>query len=157
MKKYESDEKIKKKFEELSIYIQPKPKLLKNCLNAFWIGGSICTIGQIIKNILLYSGISDSDVNVYLPIIMIFLGAFLTGIGVYDKIATIGGMGTHVPITGFANSMVSEAIDHKKEGYILGLGSKIFTIAGPVLVYGIGTSVILGGIYYILIRIGVVI
>lgn len=157
MKQYESDEKIKKKFDELSENIIPKPKFLKNCFNAFWVGGSICTIGQIIRNILVYYGVSDSDISVYLPIIMVFLGAFLTGIGVYDKIATIGGMGTHVPITGFANSMVSEAIDYKKEGYILGLGSKIFAIAGPVLVYGIGSSVILGCIYYILIRIGAVV
>ncbi|MGL4655927.1 MAG: stage V sporulation protein AC [Sarcina sp.] len=154
MKEYKSDEKIRAEFEKLSIEMEPKPKLLKNCFNAFWIGGSICVIGQIIKNTMLHFGILENDINIYLPISMIFIGAFFTGIGVYDKVAVIGGMGTHVPITGFANSMVSEAIEHKKEGYVLGLGSKMFTIAGPVLVYGIGSSVILGIIYYILLRIG---
>lgn len=155
MKEYESDEKIRRKFEELSISIEPSTKLLKNCFNAFWVGGSICAIGQIIKNIMLYFGVSQADS--YLPIIMIFLGSLLTGIGVYDKIANIGGAGTLVPITGFANAMVSPAMEYKKEGYVLGIGSKIFTIAGSVLVYGIGSSVILGIIYYILLKIGVII
>ena len=157
MKEYESDEKIRKKFDELSVNIEPKTKLLKNCLNAFWVGGSICTIGQIIKNIMLFFGISESNASIYLPIIMIFLGSLLTGVGVYDKIASIGGAGTMLPITGFANAMVSPAMEYKKEGYILGLGSKIFTIAGAVLVYGIGSSVVLGIIYYILLRTGVII
>lgn len=157
MKEYESDEKIRRKFEELSTKIEPKPKLLKNCFNAFWVGGSICTVGQIIKNIMLYFGISEGDTSVYLPIIMIFLGSLLTGIGVYDKIASIGGAGTLIPITGFANAMVSPAMEYKKEGYVLGIGSKIFTIAGAVLVYGIGSSVVLGIIYYILLRTGVII
>ena len=157
MKNYESDDKVKKKFEELSTGLEPKPKLLKNCFNAFWVGGCICTIGEIIKNIMIYYGVPESDVAIYLPIIMIFLGAFLTGLGVYDKIAVIGGAGTLVPITGFSNAMVSPAIEHKKEGYILGIGSKMFTIAGPVLMVGIGLSVILGAIYYILLRTGVVV
>ena len=157
MKEYESDEKIRKKFDELSVKIEPKTKLLKNCLNAFWVGGSICTIGQIIKNIMLFFGVSESNSNIYLPIIMIFLGSLLTGVGVYDKIASVGGAGTMLPITGFANAMVSPAMEYKKEGYILGLGSKIFTIAGAVLVYGIGSSVVLGIIYYILLRTGVII
>ena len=157
MKEYESDEKIRKKFDELSIKIEPKTKLLKNCFNAFWVGGSICTVGQIIKNTMLYFGISEGEASVYLPITMIFLGSLLTGIGVYDKIASIGGAGTLVPITGFANAMVSPAMEHKREGYVLGIGSKMFKIAGAVLVYGIGSSVVLGIIYYILLRTGVIV
>ena len=86
---------------------------------------------------------------------MIFIGAFLTGIGVYDKIAAIAGAGTIVPITGFSNSIVSPAMEFKKEGFVMGVGSKMFTIAGPVLVYGISTSIVIGIIYYILILIGV--
>ena len=106
---------------------------------------------------MLFFGVSESNSNIYLPIIMIFLGSLLTGVGVYDKIASVGGAGTMLPITGFANAMVSPAMEYKKEGYILGLGSKIFTIAGAVLVYGIGSSVVLGIIYYILLRTGVII
>ena len=157
MKEYESDEKIRRKFEELSISIEPSTKLLKNCFNAFWVGGSSCAIGQIIKNTMLYFGVSEGEASVYLPIIMIFLGSLLTGIGVYDKIASFGGAGTLVPITGFANAMVSPAMEHKKEGYVLGIGSKMFKIAGAVLVYGIGSSVVLGIIYYILLRTGVIV
>ncbi|MGL5634561.1 MAG: stage V sporulation protein AC [Sarcina sp.] len=155
MSKYRKENEIKKKFEELSKKLEPKPKLLKNCLNAFWVGGSICLFAEIIKNILLKIGIENNVVAVLIPIIMVFFGAFLTGVGVYDKIANIGGAGTLVPITGFANAMVSPAIEYRKEGYILGIGTKMFTIAGPVLVYGIGGSVLLGIIYYILLYMGV--
>ncbi len=92
----------------------------------------------------------------WLPIIMIFIGALLTGFGVYDKIASFGGAGTVVPITGFSNAVVSPAIEFKKEGFVFGVAAKMFTIAGPVLVYGIGTSVIIGIIYYILGLLGIV-
>ena len=92
----------------------------------------------------------------WLPIIMIFIGALLTGFGVYDKIASFGGAGTVVPITGFSNAVVSPAIEFKKEGFVFGVAAKMFTIAGPVLVYGIGTSVIIGIIYYILELLGIV-
>lgn len=139
---------IKKKFEKLCESETPKPKLLRNCFRAFWTGGLICTIGQIIYNILITFGISIEQAKVYLPIIMIFIGASLTGLGVYDKIGDYAGAGSVVPITGFANSVVSPAIEHKNEGYILGVGAKIFTIAGPVLAYGITSSIIVGIFYY---------
>ncbi|MGG7164324.1 stage V sporulation protein AC [Clostridium ihumii] len=139
---------IKKKFEKLYESETPKPKLLRNCFRAFWTGGLICTIGQIIYNILIAFGISIEQAKVYLPIIMIFIGASLTGLGVYDKIGDYAGAGSVVPITGFANSVVSPAIEHKNEGYILGVGAKIFTIAGPVLAYGITSSIIVGIFYY---------
>jgi stage V sporulation protein AC len=93
---------------------------------------------------------SKEDAGTWVAIVMVFIGALLTGIGVYDKIASFAGAGTVVPITGFANSIVSPAIEFKKEGYIFGLAAKMFTIAGPVLVYGIGTSVIVGLIYYVI-------
>ena len=157
MSLYESDENIKKKFDELSNMIEPKPKLLKNCFNAFWVGGSICIIGEVIKNIMISIGISEIETGIYLPVIMIFLGGLLTGLGVYDKIAVIGGAGTLVPITGFSNAMTAPAIESKKEGYVIGVGTKMFSIAGPVLVYGIVGSFILGIIYYILLKLGVVI
>lgn len=156
MSSYEKDDKIKKKFEQLSKKIEPKPKLFMHCVSAFLVGGSICLIGQVIKDLMIFFGVSSDDAAIYLPVIMIFIGAFLTGIGVYDKIANIAGAGTLVPITGFSNAMVSPAIEHKKEGYVLGIGSNMFKIAGPVLVFGIGSSVILGIIFYILLRLGVV-
>ena len=152
---YKSDKKVKKDFETLSNQMKPKPKIFKNCIMAFIIGGLICVIGEFIMNILLRFGVSKEDVSVWLPIIMIFIGAFLTGIGVYDKIANIAGAGTIVPITGFSNAIVSPAMEFKKEGFVMGVAAKMFTIAGPVLVYGIGTSIIIGFIDYILIRMGI--
>ncbi|MDD7794557.1 stage V sporulation protein AC [Clostridium sp. 'White wine YQ'] len=140
--------KIKKEFYKLSKELEPKPKLLRNCINAFWVGGLICVIGQGLTDILLSFNISKEDVVIWIPIIMIFIGALLTGFGIYDKIASFAGAGTVVPITGFSNAVVSPAIEFKKEGFILGVAAKMFTIAGPVLVYGIGTSVIIGIIHY---------
>ena len=138
---------IMKKFEVLSEQEKPKPKIIKNCICAFLIGGIICDVGQLIMYILERYDFSKDEVSSITSIIMVFLGALLTGIGVYDKIAEVGGAGTVVPITGFANAIVSPAIEFKKEGFVFGVASKMFTIAGPVLVYGIGTSVIIGVIY----------
>ena len=152
---YKGDKEIKKDFEILSNKMKPKPKVFKNCVRAFIIGGLICVIGQFILNMLIRFGVPKDDATTWLPIIMIFIGALLTGIGVYDKIAAIAGAGTIVPITGFSNSIVSPAMEFKKEGFVMGIGSKMFTIAGPVLVYGISTSIVIGIIYYILILIGV--
>lgn len=156
MEKNYSEEKIRKKFDDLSQTIKPKPKILRNSIRAFIIGGLICVIGQFIREILLGYEVTEESVNILVPIIMIFLGALLTGLGLYDKIAEKAGAGTVVPITGFSNSIVAPAIEFKKEGFVMGVGAKMFTIAGPVLVYGIGTSVIIGIIYYILLRIGIV-
>ena len=134
----------------------PKPQYFKNIILAFIVGGIICTIGQFILNIMLRFGMDEEAAKQWLPIIMIFIGALLTGFGVYDKIASFGGAGTVVPITGFSNAVVSPAIEFKKEGFVFGVAAKMFTIAGPVLVYGIGTSVIIGIIYYILGLLGIV-
>jgi stage V sporulation protein AC len=144
------EERIKKRFDKLSKESEPKPKLLRNCINAFIIGGLICDVGEFFSNTFLYWGMSKEDAGTWVAIVMVFIGALLTGIGVYDKIASFAGAGTVVPITGFANSIVSPAIEFKKEGYIFGLAAKMFTIAGPVLVYGIGTSVIVGLVYYVI-------
>lgn len=146
------EKKIKDKFHKVTDESSPKSKLFKNCICAFIVGGIICDIGQFFNNYLLGWGMSPDNVSSWVTIIMIFIGALLTGIGVYDKIANVAGAGTVVPITGFANSIVSPAIEFKKEGYILGVGAKMFTIAGPVLVYGIGSSIIVGIIYYFISR-----
>ncbi|SKA88314.1 stage V sporulation protein AC [Clostridium sp. USBA 49] len=142
------DEKLKQKFQTVSSEIKPKSNLLKNCINAFWVGGLICVIGQLVMNYFTSLGLPKDVVSSLVSITMVFLGAFLTGIGIYDKIAGFAGAGSLVPITGFANSIVSPAMEFKKEGFIFGVAAKMFTIAGPVLVYGIGSSVIVGIIYY---------
>lgn len=155
-KRAKKEEKILKDFKKISKEMAPKPQYFKNIILAFIVGGIICTIGQFILNIMLRFGMDEEAAKQWLPIIMIFIGALLTGFGVYDKIASFGGAGTVVPITGFSNAVVSPAIEFKKEGFVFGVAAKMFTIAGPVLVYGIGTSVIIGIIYYILGLLGIV-
>lgn len=139
---------IKQKFQVITNETKPKPKIISNCVKAFLVGGAICTIGQIIMKILERFQYSIEDTSALTSIIMVFLGALLTGIGIYDKIANFAGAGTVVPITGFANAVVAPAIEFKKEGFVFGVAAKMFTIAGPVLVYGIGSSVIIALIYY---------
>lgn len=143
-----SDEKIKQKFKTISSEVRPKSHLLRNCIRAFIVGGIICDIGQLFNNYFTKMGLPKESVSSLVSIVMVFLGALLTGIGIYDKIASFGGAGSLVPITGFANSIVSPAMEFKKEGFIFGVAAKMFVIAGPVLVYGIGSSVIVGIIYY---------
>lgn len=142
------EQKIINKFNQFIKQNEPKPKLLKNCVNAFWTGGLICDVGQFFMNVFMNLGVPREDVGTYVSVVMVFIGAFLTGVGIYDKIAAFAGAGTVVPITGFSNSIVSPAMEFKKEGYVFGVAAKMFTIAGPVLVYGIGSSVIVGLIYY---------
>ncbi|MGL5648697.1 MAG: stage V sporulation protein AC [Clostridium sp.] len=149
MKFNKNEKKIRRKFKSLAKESEPKTKILRNSIRAFFVGGAICVIGEIIGDIIIFLGGKEVEKGTIVSIIMIFLGAFLTGLGIYDKIANFAGAGTVVPITGFANAVVAPAIEYKKEGFIFGVASKIFTIAGPVLVYGIGVSVIIGIIYYI--------
>ena len=146
------EKKMIEKFHKAANESKPKTSLIKNCIFAFLVGGLICDIGQFFQNLYIYFGISSYDSGIWTTITLVFIGALLTGIGIYDKIASIAGAGTVVPITGFANAIVSPAIEFKKEGFILGVGAKMFTIAGPVLVYGIGSSVILGLVYYFVSR-----
>lgn len=127
-----------------------KSNLFLDCIKSFLFGGLICTIGQGLYNLYSYLGISDGSLNTLTSCTLIFIAALLTGIGVFDKIAKHAGAGTLVPITGFANAVVSPAIDNKAEGWILGLGAKMFIIAGPVIVYGTLASVIYGVIYWII-------
>ncbi len=136
-------------YKQISDKYFQKPPVLRNSLWAFGVGGGICVIGQIIQNYLQYSGLNKVTASNTTMLIMIFLGAFLTGLGIYDEIAKKAGAGAIVPITGFANSMVAPAMEFKREGFVFGVGAKLFTIAGPVLVYGISTSVIIGLIRYL--------
>ncbi|MHB8124111.1 MAG: stage V sporulation protein AC [Desulfitobacteriaceae bacterium] len=137
-------------YQALSKQITPKPTVVKNTIRAFFVGGLICMIGQIISNLFIIGGLTRSDASIAATAVLIFLGALLTGLGVYDEITKFAGAGSIVPVTGFANSIVAPALEFKREGYVLGVGARLFTIAGPVLVYGIVTSIIVGLVYYFL-------
>ncbi|MBO4265081.1 MAG: SpoVA/SpoVAEb family sporulation membrane protein [Clostridia bacterium] len=125
-----------------------KSPVFKNCLFAFLIGGAICSFSQLLCDLYVLLGIPNDAASILVSVTLIFIAGLLTGIGTFDKIAKVGGAGTLVPITGFANAVVSPAIDNKAEGFVLGLGSKMFIIAGPVLVYGTVASAIYGVFYY---------
>lgn len=122
----------------------PKPTYTKNIVLAFLVGGSICVIGQWISSFLLKQGYTEEMVSVGTAVILVFSGSLLTGLGVYDKLGKFGGAGAAIPITGFANSIVAPAMEFKREGFIFGVASNMFMIAGPVLVYGVGSSIIVG-------------
>ena len=126
-----------------------KSPLGLDCIKAFLVGGTICTFSEVLYNFFLYINIKEDTVKILVPSTLILITAVLTGIGVFDKIAKHAGAGTLVPITGFANAVVSPAIDTKAEGFVLGVGAKMFTIAGPVIVYGVSASVVYGLIYWI--------
>lgn len=140
---------IAQRYKDMVNKTNPQSSLLKDCIFAFLIGGLICDVGQFVMNTFISLGVPKDDVGSYVSSIMVFLGAFFTGIGIYDNLGKIAGAGSIVPITGFANSIVSPAMEFKKEGYVFGVGSKMFVIAGPVLVFGISTSIIIGLLYYI--------
>lgn len=122
----------------------PNSPIVKNCFNAFWVGGLICTIGQIIIDYCMYRGMDNTLASTVASIALIAISAILTGLNIFNRIGKFAGAGSLVPITGFANSIVSPAIEYKSEGYVMGVGGKMFTVAGPVLVFGISTSVIIG-------------
>lgn len=126
----------------------PKSKLGLNCLKAFLIGGLICTIGQCFLNLYKYLGADKETAFTLVTVTMIFLGSLLTGLNIYPKIAKHGGAGTLVPVTGFSNAVTAPALEAKTEGYVLGVGAKIFTIAGPVILYGTLSSIVCGLIYF---------
>ena len=126
----------------------PSPKI-KDFIYAYVIGGSICVIGQLFFELYLYLGLSNKTIKTVVPVTLIFIAALLTGLKLFDKIAKRAGAGTLVPITGFANAVVSPAIEFKAEGFVLGVGANMFKIAGPVIVYGTVASVVYGVIYCI--------
>ena len=139
----------KKEYQNYVNKKSPNSPIIKNCFNAFWVGGLICSIGQIILNICKSRGLSQEISGTIVSIILIGISAFLTSLNIFNKIGKFAGAGSLIPITGFANSIVSPAMEYKSEGYVMGVGGKMFTVAGPVLVFGISASVIVGIIYLI--------
>ena len=129
--------------------LTPKSQLGRGCLRAFWVGGVICMLGQAVADIgAARLGLTSGAALTLGSVSLVFITAILTGVGVFDQIAQYAGAGTLVPITGFANAMVSPAMEFKPEGWVMGTGARLFTIAGPVLVFGISSSVIVGVLYY---------
>lgn len=149
MEKSEEQKKIERAYGEKVKEYTPTHSLLKEMLKAFLVGGIICTMGQMITAVSVNYGLSKDDAGTVCTIVLILESVLLTGFNIYPGLAKIGGAGALVPITGFANSVAAPAIEFQKEGQVFGIGCKIFTISGPVILYGIFTSWVLGVIYWI--------
>lgn len=149
MDKRKFNESEKDKFRKYAEKYSPNSKLFKDCLIAFIVGGVICIVGELILKAGTIIGISEDNLKIFVPCSLIIISNALTATGFYHKLANHAGAGTIVPITGFANAISSISIDSVSEGYILGVGAKMFTIAGPVILYGVSSSVLYGIIYYI--------
>ena len=148
-----SDQQKFKEYDQMVKRMTPNSQYFQGFVRAFWVGGLICVLGQLISMAGEYwLHLDQSGVSMFTRIVLVFLGTTLTGLGIYDRIGCYAGAGSVVPITGFANSVAAPALEFRREGMILGLGAKLFQIAGPVLVYGIGSSVVAGVIYWIIVR-----
>lgn len=148
-----SDQQKFKEYDQMVKRMTPNSQYFQGFVRAFWVGGLICVLGQLISMAGEYwLHLDQSGVSMFTSIVLVFLGTTLTGLGIYDRIGCYAGAGSVVPITGFANSVAAPALEFRREGMILGLGAKLFQIAGPVLVYGIGSSVVAGVIYWVIVR-----
>ena len=138
-----------KQYGRLVKEMSPKSPMGRDCFNAFWIGGLICVLGKLLMNGYGALGMEEEQAGTAASMTLVALSALLTGLSVYDDIAKHAGAGTLVPITGFANSIAAPAVEFKTEGFVLGVGAKMFTIAGPVIVYGLAASVVYGFLYWL--------
>ena len=148
MENPQSEEK-KKEYEQYVNQVTPKQNLPVNMLKAFVVGGLICVLGQFIINAAMNQGVTKEDAGAWCSLILVFLSALFTGLNLYQRLVTFGGAGALVPITGFANSVVSPAMEFKSEGFIMGTGASIFKVAGPVILYGTTAASLYGLIYFI--------
>lgn len=139
----------KQQYDKMTKKASPPSPALKNCLNAFWTGGLVCSIGEALKYLFEYLKFNEDETKASVSVTLIIITAILTGIGIFDKIAKVAGAGTIVPITGFANSVVSPAMEFKTEGSVLGTAANIFKLSGPVILYSTTAALIYGIIYYI--------
>ena len=149
MENSQKKEQINQAYDQKVKELTPTHKLPKEMLHAFLVGGAICVLGQVILNIFAGYGLNKEDAATVCTILLVLLSAVLTGLNIYPRIAKFGGAGALVPITGFANSVAAPAIEFQKEGQVFGIGCKIFTISGPVILYGIFSSWVLGVIYWV--------
>ena len=147
----------KKEYQKIVTDKSKKSKVFVNCSKAFLIGGAICTVGQVLITVYQFAGLGEEDARTLTSVSLIFLGVLVTAFGLYDDLAKHAGAGSLVPITGFANAVSSPAIEFKTEGFVLGVGAKMFVIAGPVIVYGVFSSVVFGVVYWALRAMGVMI
>ena len=138
-----------KEYGRLVKEMSPKSPMGRDCFNAFWIGGLICVLGQLLVNGYGAMGLEEEQAGTAASMTLVALSALLTGLSLYDDIAKHAGAGTLVTITGFANSIAAPAVEFKTEGFVLGVGAKMFTIAGPVIVYGLSASVVYGFLYWL--------
>ncbi|MCR4442268.1 MAG: stage V sporulation protein AC [Peptococcaceae bacterium] len=135
-------------YQKKMLKLAPRPAVVKNAILAFVVGGLICTIGQVLTNLFSSGGLVDREAGTAASTVLVFAGALLTGLGIYDELGRVAGAGSIVPITGFANSIASSALEFKREGFVYGVGARLFTVAGPVIVYGTIVSIFIGLIYY---------
>lgn len=147
----------KKEYQKIVTDKSKKSKVFVNCSKAFLIGGAICTVGQVLITVYQLAGMGEEDARTLTSVSLIFLGVLVTAFGLYDDLAKHAGAGSLVPITGFANAVSSPAIEFKTEGFVLGVGAKMFVIAGPVIVYGVFSSVVFGVVYWALRAMGIMI
>lgn len=147
----------KKEYQKIVTDKSKKSKVFVNCIKAFLIGGAICTVGQVLISVYQFAGMGEEDARTLTSVSLIFLGVLVTAFGLYDDLAKHAGAGSLVPITGFANAVSSPAIEFKTEGFVLGVGAKMFVIAGPVIVYGVFSSVVFGVVYWALRAMGIMI
>lgn len=148
-----SEKEFKEQQDKYKDYVEqvtPKNNCTIDVLRAFWVGGSICLLGQALQSVMIKYGIKQEDAVLYTILVLVLLSVMLTGLGLYQKMAKYAGAGTLVPITGFANSVAAAAIDFKAQGQVFGIGCFIFSIAGPVILYGIFSSFLVGGIYWLI-------
>jgi stage V sporulation protein AC len=140
----------KKEYQKRARQVEPPRPIARNAFWAFLVGGTICLVGQIVQAVLLSTGFTEETVKAPTAIIMVFLGALFTAVGLYDRLTPLGGMGASLPITGFANAVVAPAIEFKNEGAVMGTGARIFQIAGPVIAYGLFAAFVIGILRYAL-------
>ena len=138
------------RYQQMTQHMMPKRPILKNLLWAFLVGGAICEVGQWVQWFFVSQGMSEKEAASPTAVVMIGLGALFTGLGWYDRVVKWGGMGGSLPITGFANAMVAPAMEFKTEGLVMGVGARLFSVAGPVLVYGMTAAFLVGAIRYVL-------
>ena len=146
--KSKKQQQLEQEYQQRVKELSPNSHIGRDCFRAFLVGGIICAIGQAITNMLAKYGLSTNETGMYTSMVLIFIASLLTGLGLYQKIGHFAGAGSIVPITGFSNSVTSPALEFKKEGFVLGLGAKIFIVAGPVILYGTLASVLVGIVYY---------